>query len=204
MVFRFDRDGLANGLKFAERGIELDPTHAMCHSVRGFCQMYLGDLAAAVESYSKAASFNPGDPHIQVEGGLLQVYLGQLSIGKDHFAQAFRLNPLPPLWYGEFAGVLHFVEGSYEKALPSLLAVPEGAWDCMYALACLGHLGDFAQARSLIERYRPRQWDFLQGRRRRTIRGLRASRAPDCGSEEISRCLEDWTIGPMLACHRSH
>ena len=183
--FDFDRDGLANGLKFAERGIELDPTHAMCHSVRGFCQMYLGDLAAAVESYSKAASFNPGDPHIQVEGGLLQVYLGQLSIGKDHFAQAFRLNPLPPLWYGEFAGVLHFVEGSYEKALPSLLAVPEGAWDCMYALACLGHLGDFAQARSLIERYRPRQWDFLRGAaaepfvdsepRERLIAGVRKS-----------------------------
>jgi hypothetical protein len=98
-----------------------------------------------------------------VEGAILQVYLGRLSAGRDHFAQAFRLNPLPPLWYGEFAGVLEFVEGSYEKALPSFLAVPDGAWDCMYALACLGHLGDLGQVRSLIERYKPRQWDFLRG-----------------------------------------
>jgi TolB-like protein/Flp pilus assembly protein TadD len=161
--FDFDRDGLANGLKLAERGIEIDATHAMCHCVRGFCQMYQGDLAAAVESYQKAESLNPGDPHIHAEAALLNVYLRRLSVGRDHFAQAFRLNPLPPLWYGEFASVLNFVEGSYEKALPSFLAVPEGAWDCMYALACLGHLGDFAQARSLIERYKPRQWDFLRG-----------------------------------------
>ncbi|WP_162918370.1 winged helix-turn-helix domain-containing tetratricopeptide repeat protein [Taklimakanibacter deserti] len=161
--FDFDHDGLVNGLKFAERGIELDATNAMCQCVRGFCQMYLGDLAAAVESYHKAASLNPGDPHIHVEGALLHVYLGRLTVGRDYFAQAFKLNPLPPLWYGEFVGVLHFVERSYEKALPSFLAVPEGAWDCMYALACLVQLGDLAQARALIQRYSHRQWDFLKG-----------------------------------------
>ncbi len=159
----FDRDALANGVKFAERGIEIDPTNAMCHCVRGFCQIYLGDLAAAIESYRKAESLNPGDPHIHVEGALLNVYLGQLSIGRDSLAHAFRLNPLPPLWYAEFAAVLHFVEGSYEKALPAFLAIPDGAWDCMYALACLAHLGELAQARSLIERSRDRQWDLLRG-----------------------------------------
>jgi TolB-like protein len=161
--FDFDRDGLANGLKFAERGIELDATSAMCYCVRGFCQMYLGDLAAAVESYHKAESLNPGDPHIHVEAAILQVYLGRLPVSREYFAQAFRLNPLPPLWYGEFAAVGHFVEGSYEKALPAFLAVPDGAWDCMYALACLGQLGDSAQARSLIQRYSARQWDFFRG-----------------------------------------
>lgn len=180
--FDFDRDGLINGMKFAERGIEIDATNAMCHCVLGFCQMYLGDLAAAGESYQKAMSFNPGDPHIHVEGALLHVYLGQLAVGKSHLAHAFKLNPLPPLWYGEFAALLDFVEGSYEKALPSFMAVPDGAWDCMYALACLGHMGDAAQARSLIERHKSRQWDYLRGAgaepfvdpepRRRLIEGL--------------------------------
>lgn len=161
--FGFDHDGLVNGVKFAERGIELDPTNAMCHCVCGFCQIYLGDLAAAAESYRKAASLNPGDPHIHVEGALLHVYQGQLPSARNCFAHAFKLNPLPPLWYAEFAGVAHFVEGSYEKALPAFLAIPDGAWDCMYALACLGHLGDLAQARSLIERYNTHKWDFLAG-----------------------------------------
>jgi tetratricopeptide (TPR) repeat protein len=181
--FDFDRDGLTNGLKFAQRGIELDALNAMCYCVRGFCQMYLGDLAAAGESYHKAASLNPGDSHIHVEGALLHIYLGRLPVSREYLGQAFRLNPLPPLWYGEFAAVLHFVEGSYQKALPSFLAVPEGAWDCMYALACLGHLGDSAQARSLIDRYRPRRWDFFRGAaaepfvdpepRQRLIQGLK-------------------------------
>jgi hypothetical protein len=93
----------------------------------------------------------------------LNVYLGQLPIGRASFALAFKLNPLPPLWYAEFTAVAHFVEGSYEKALPAFLAIPDGAWDCMYALACLGHLGDLAQACSLIERYSSRQWDFFKG-----------------------------------------
>jgi hypothetical protein len=95
--------------------------------------------------------------------GLLHVYRGQRPAGRDYFAQAFKLNPLPSLWYAEFAAVAHFVEGSYEKALPAFLAIPDGAWDCMYALACLGQLDDSAQARSLIQRYSPRRWDFFRG-----------------------------------------
>jgi TolB-like protein len=159
----FDRDGLANGLKYAERAIELDPANAGCHGARGFGQLYLGDIAGATESYHKALSFNPGDSHILVEFGRLHVYLGQLPVSRDYFERAFRLNPLPPLWFAEIVAVAHFVEGSYKKALPAFMAIPDGAWDCMYALACLGHLGDLEQARSLIERYSARRWDFFKG-----------------------------------------
>jgi TolB-like protein len=162
-LFDFDRDGLTNGLKLAERAVELDATNGLCHCVRGFCQLFLSDIPAATESYGKALSLNPGDPHILVELGLLHVYLGQLTVGRHYFAQAFKLNPLPPLWYAEFTAIAYFVEGSYQKALPAFLAIPDGAWDCMYALACLGQLGDFAQARSLIQRYSHRRWDFLKG-----------------------------------------
>ncbi|WP_119269730.1 winged helix-turn-helix domain-containing tetratricopeptide repeat protein [Taklimakanibacter deserti] len=161
--FDFDRDGLSKGLKLAQRAIELDATSAGCHRARGLCQLYLGDIAAAAASYHKALSFNPGDPHILVDLGNLHAYLGRLPVARDYFAQGFRLNPLPPLWYGEFVGVADFADGSYEEALPAFLAVPDGAWDCMYALACLGHLGDLEQARALIERYSPRRWDFFRG-----------------------------------------
>jgi hypothetical protein len=33
----------------------------------------------------------------------------------------------------------------------------------MYALACLGHLGDLAQGRALRDRYSHRGWDFFKG-----------------------------------------
>lgn len=162
-LYDFDGENLANSVKIADRAIELDPTGGGGHCARGYSLMYLGDLAAAAESFRTALSLNPSDPHILMDVGLLHVYRGELPVGRDYFAQAFKLNPLPSLWYPEFAAVAHFVEGSYDKALPAFLAIPDGAWDCMYALACLEHLGDLAQARSLIERYRSRQWDFLRG-----------------------------------------
>jgi len=159
----FDRDSLANGLKYAERGIELDPANAGCHGARGFGQMYFGDIAAAAESFRKALSFNPGDSLILAEYGRLQIYLGQLPLSRDYFERAFRLNPLPPPWFAEIVAIADFVEGSYEKALPAFLAIPDYAWDCMYALACLGYLGNLEQARLLVERYGPRKWDFSRG-----------------------------------------
>lgn len=117
----------------------------------------------------------------------MQIYLGHLPLGRDYFGRAFRLNPLPPPWFTEIAAIADFVEGSYEKALPAFLAIPDYAWDCMYALACLGHLGDVEQARALIERYSPRQWDFFKGAanepfvdpepRQRLIAGLRKALA---------------------------
>ena len=161
--FDFDRDSLANGLKVIERAIELDAANAGCYCARGFGQLYWGDLAGAGKSYHKAASLNPGDPHILAEFGLLHVYLSRLSTGRDQFERAFKLNPLSPVWFAAFVAVADFVEGSYEKALPAFLVVQDSAWDCMYALACLGQLGDLEQARSLIERYSHRGWDFLKG-----------------------------------------
>ncbi len=181
--YDFDGEGLANALKFADRAIELDPAGAGGHCARAFTQMYLGDLASAAKSYGKALSFNPGDPHIVIDVGLLHVYRGELPVGRDYLERAFRLNPLPPRWFAEFAAVGDFVEGLYEKALPAFLAIPDGAWDCMYALACLGHLGDLAQARPLVQRYSHRHWDYLKGAtaepfidpepRRRVVHGLK-------------------------------
>ena len=162
-LFDFDADSLANSIRLADRAIELDPADALGHCARAYGLMYLGDLAGAADSYHKALSLNPGDPHILIDVGLLHVYRDELPAGRDYFERSFKLNPLPPLWYPEFAAVAHFVEGSYQKALPAFLAVPDGAWDCMYALACLGHLGDLTQARALLLRYSHRRWDFLRG-----------------------------------------
>jgi TolB-like protein len=185
--FDFDKDGLTNALKLTSRAIELDPANAGCHSARAMCQLYLGGVAAASHSFEKALSLNPGDPHILADMGLRHAYAGNLTASRDFFSLAFRLNPLPPPWYAEFTAVVHFVEGAYETALPAFLAVPEGAWDCMYALACFGQLGDSAQARSLIQRYSNRGWDFLKGAtaepfvdpepRERLIQGLKKAHA---------------------------
>ncbi len=164
-LFHFDRGGLERGLVHAERAIELDPTSADCYSVRGFCQLWLSGVAAAGASNEQALALNPGDPNILADAALVQAYRCDRRRLDPLLAEAYRLNPLPPAWYAEYRGILDFAEGNYAAAAPAFLAIPDSAFDVMYALACLGHLGDRAGI-GRIEQHmasRGRRWDFRHG-----------------------------------------
>ena len=163
--FELSRQGLLDSLVHAGRAMELDPTSASCFAVYGFSQLWLDGINAAGPYYQKALSLNPGDPGVLIELGLLNVYSGNLSVAHEFFDQAFRLNPLPPLWYAEFRGVAEFVQGRYAEALPAFAAVPSGAWDAMYELACLGHLEDHRRIHLLRSRHSAalHKWNLLEG-----------------------------------------
>jgi TolB-like protein len=160
--FDFDREGLVRSLALAEQAIELDPMNAGGHAVRGFAQIWLCGIGAARPNYRRALALNPDDPHVLAEAGLLEVYAGDLAANRGFFDRAFALDPLPPAWYAEFVAVGHFADGRYAEALPAFLAVPDGAWEAMYALACMGLLGDLAQARQLRKGLQDRRfvWNF--------------------------------------------
>lgn len=166
-LMEFAREDLTNGLRQAVRAMEIDPANAGSHSVHGFCQLWLEGVEAATTSYKRALSLNPGDPNVLIEAGLLNVYAGDLSLSGNFFEQAFNLNPLPPLWYPEFRAVGAFAEGRYAEALPHFIAIPDGIFDNMYAMACLGHLGDREQAAACRMRYETngKKWDLLKGAR---------------------------------------
>ena len=166
-LFDFKRQDIESGLLVAARAVELDPTSASCHAARGFCQLWTDGLQAAGESYRKALALNPDDPNVLAEMALFNIYSGNLAEAYELFVQAFRLNPLPPLWYAEFRAIAIFVEGRYAEALPAFAAVPDGAWDVMYAMACLGHLGKHELAAECKTRYEAngRTWDLLKGAR---------------------------------------
>jgi TolB-like protein len=161
----FDWQGMELCLPLATRAVALDPTSAGCHAVHGFCRMWLEGLDVAAQSYDRALSLNPDDPHILSEVGLLNVYKGDLVVARSYFEKAFSSDPLQPLWYAEFGAVCDFAEGHYVKALPAFLAIPDGAWDVMYALACVGQIGDVEGAQQLKSRINAagRQWDFSKG-----------------------------------------
>ncbi len=146
-LFDFDWQGMERCLPLAARAVALDPTSAGSHAVHGFCRMWLEGLDAAAQSYDKAVSLNPDDPHILTEVGLLNVYKGELAAAHSLFRSALSSDPLQPIWYAELAAVCDFVEGHYAKAVPAFMAIPDGAWDMMYALACYGHLGEKSKAR---------------------------------------------------------
>jgi TolB-like protein/DNA-binding SARP family transcriptional activator len=159
----FRRHDLSVALRLAARAIELDPASATCHTAYAYSMLMAEGVDAAQPAYQKAFSLNPGDPAVLVELGLLNAYAGDLGTARSYFVQAFRLNPLPPLWYGDMRGVADFAEGQYAAALPAFAAVRDCAWDVMYVLSCLGHLGKRTEAIALLSRLRAagRNWDFL-------------------------------------------
>ena len=186
-LYEFDRDGLARGLAHAGRAIELDPASADCYSVRGFCQLWLEGPESAAASIETALTLNPGDPNILAHAGLIEAYRGNRMRFDQFLGEAYRLNPLPPAWYAEYRGPLDFAEQNYAAAAPSFLAIPDAAYDVMYALACLGHMGDRAGINRLRQRMdaKGQRWDFLRGGmaepfadasvKERLVEGLRAA-----------------------------
>lgn len=167
-LFDFSPTDIKNCLRVAIRAVELDPASARCHTALGLCLLWLEGVEAATPSYEKALTLNPGDPNVLVELGLLNAYAGNLTKSREFFDQAIRLFPLPPLWFGDFRAVAMFSEGRYAQALPAFMAIPEAvAWDTMYVMACLGHLGKRELAIECKARIEAdgRAWDLLKGAR---------------------------------------
>lgn len=167
-LFDFEWEGLERCLAYAQRAVELDPTSAVCHAAMGFSQLWIGGVDDAEKSYARALRLNPGDPHILAEMALLNAYRGRVNTSRDYAAHVLLLDPLPPVWYAEFGGVADFVEGQYQSCLEAFSAVTDGAWDVMYALSCLGLMGDANRSRQLRERLKAagRDWDFIAAARR--------------------------------------
>lgn len=167
-LFDFSPADIKNCLRVAIRAVELDPASARCHTALGLCLLWLEGVEAAAPSYQKALTLNPGDPNVLVELGLLNAYSGNLAKSHEFFEQALRLLPLPTLWFADFRSVAEFSEGRYAQALTAFMAFPEAAaWDTMYEMACLGHLGKRDQAAACRARYETngKKWDLLKGAR---------------------------------------
>jgi TolB-like protein len=155
---RFSRDDLLTAVSASAHAVELDPASARCQTAHGLSLLFAEGVDASAECYRRGLALNPGDPEVLVELGLVKTYAGELDEAARFFAESFRLNPFPPLWSTEFRAVGSFVGGRYEDALPAFAAI-HAAWDAMYGLACLGHLGNRAEALSWRRRVEAADWN---------------------------------------------
>ncbi len=156
---RLDKTDLARAVDGATHAVALDPTSARCHTALGLGLIWREGVDGAAESYRKAMMLNPGDPDVLIEVGLHHAFSGDLAAAHDFFDRAYRLNPLPPLWFPEFRAIALFAEGRYAEAWPAFAAIPDSAWDAMYMLACLGHLGDRVRIAECRARIAAAGWD---------------------------------------------
>ena len=149
----FAVENSAKGLELTTRAIALDPANSTIHTIHTWALLCVGDLPAALKVSERGMQLNPSEPAMMVNRALALGYDGRLQEADDLMRQAHRLEPIPPLWFGEFSGVLAFAAGRYGETLAGVEPIADdAAWDMMYALACYGLLGDAESARTTLAR----------------------------------------------------
>ncbi len=154
----FALEDAKRGAGLCAEAVNLDPADGHCHAMLGFAELCVNNLDAAVRASDRAVSLNSGDSNILANRAYAAAYEGHTVEARQLLDRALTLNPVPPIWFGEFGGLIDFVEGRYESALAGVEPITEPAWDNMYVLACCGHLAyrDKAlQAKARLERLGP-------------------------------------------------
>lgn len=163
-VHDFSEDNARRGAELCAQAVDLNPGHAVIRAVQTWALLCVGDRPAALQASERSMAFNAGEPGVLVNRALALAYDGKLRDAAELLELAHRLEPVPPLWFGEFRGVLSFSEGRYADTLAGVERLSEHAWDAMYALASYGHLGERDRARDLLARIRARgpepPWDL--------------------------------------------
>jgi tetratricopeptide (TPR) repeat protein len=99
--------------------IDLDPTSTVAYFNRALVYAELFDIEAAAEDMETVTDLNPTDAEAHYELGLMLVDLDDEDDGLEAFETALALDST---YYQVYAarGVLHYLNGDYEDALPDL------------------------------------------------------------------------------------
>lgn len=148
------------GLSLSHRALRLAPDDPEVLAWCGFVLWCMrDDLQAAIALIDRALALNPSLAFAWLASGHLRTQLGQADLAAEHFETALRLDPLSALrhWALTGLGVARLMQGQMSEAIALLR---ESAQLCAgspmnYAIlaACLGHLGQIAEARDALARF---------------------------------------------------
>jgi tetratricopeptide (TPR) repeat protein len=115
-VIAFESNQFEHALELASRALEVDPTSAATHLMRGRALARLERPVAAIASYDDAISLNPAvaDLHLHRANALL--HLGRRVEGLASLTQALELAPHVPETHYKRGLVLHEL-GRYHESL---------------------------------------------------------------------------------------
>ena len=121
--------------------------------------LYLALATAAFAVFMDRMVFNqglvmPNDPETLADIGHYLAFMGEFARGLELSRRAMRLNPLHPGWYHFSAVRYHYDRRAYDEALADIekIGLSHFYWIHMLRAACLGQLGQQAEARAAIDR----------------------------------------------------
>jgi len=161
LLGRPDRELLLKAQTMAAKIIKSKPTISGGHWEKGVTQLYLGDIAGALETTSLASSFAPYHADIIAHKADILCHNGQHGEALKQIKIALKLNPLPPDNYYWMQGCSKFFIGKYQEALRSISQTKAiTPISFRFVAACHAMLGNKEKSRKYKNLYLQEYPDF--------------------------------------------
>jgi adenylate cyclase len=148
------------GADFARRALHVAGDDPGILANSAFALAYFGeDISAMTALVDRALALNPNFARGWHLGGTLRLYAGQLDTAIEHIEAALRLSPRARTGPSVMnLGACYFLSRRFGEALPKLLVAihedPSYPGPYRYLAACYAHMGQFDEARDIVERLR--------------------------------------------------
>jgi tetratricopeptide (TPR) repeat protein len=152
---------IAEGLRLAQRAVELGKDNAIALARGGHALAFLGhDIESGVTVLNRALQLSPNLALAAYLSGWLRVYHGEPDAAIEHLARAMRLSPLDPTFYHMQVGTgfAHFLAGRFDEAAswagPAFREHPNYLPGAAVTAASHAHAGRLEQARDAMTHLR--------------------------------------------------
>lgn len=146
---------IQEAIKYARKGVELDPMDADAHSSLGYTLTLSGDLAQGEAQFNEALRINPNAFDLLAAYSCMAHNYGKPERGAESTDRAIALNPNYPNWSIPCLRLAVFMVGRYVDALRIQSRQPENEMNTdgfVVMAGSLAALGRMEEAKGVVQR----------------------------------------------------
>ena len=192
-MYTFDVSGfdlpLDTALKFARRGVFLEPGSQIGRLILAYASYLSDDLDSFHQEIEAALGLNPNSLYTVGSAGYLYVMVGEFERGLSLLDNAIMANPFYPMWFRAAYFMVHFHRREYDRALLEIEQYDpvQSFWSPALRVAVLGKLGRSSEAKVYIEKLVGLKPDFAPRARELIRRSLKVEGVIDELIDGLSR-----------------
>ena len=185
-------DTLDKALKFARKGVDVNPMSHSNFLTLGQVLMSQGRLDKAVNAFNRGIELNPNDADGYAFLAFVNCYLGEPEKAIELIEHSLQLNASSATWRRTFFVIAYFVARRYEEAVDAMYRLESPPYFIYrWFAAALAHLGRTEEAWTAFEEYLQHNPGFSLAKHLKTLRfrkpedaehyaeGLRRAGAPE-------------------------
>ena len=142
---------LAEGTRYVERALTLDPNEPEAHRIMGSIKMGANEFDDSRHHYEKAMALSPSDAYIKARSAAFYVFAGEPKRALELLDEAEQLDPFLPVWCVEERAVALYALGRFEEGEAAGRALPfQTRRSRLYRAASRVALGDLDGAQQIV------------------------------------------------------